>query len=359
MKSHLSANLWLLILTLVLCCVVYPLVLLGIGQVVFPRQAEGSLLYAKGPDSKEVPVGSELLAQPFTADEYFQPRPSAASYNGAASGASNWGANNYLLRDRAARALGPIVKYAGPGDKKGKPVGPDVEVWFRKDSFQGKKGIVAQWADAHNAVAQNWVKADKLNGAYVEAWEKEHAKEVEAWKKDNPDTAEPKPEDLEVQFFKSFSEKYPGMFPSIVEHKTADGKTEKKVEPIKEGTDIQAAFFDMWLQENLWLHGQDPVETPLVDLEKVPADMVMASGSGLDPHITLKSALYQLDRVAGKWAETTKQDREQVRAEIEKMLRDRAGAPLGGLAGVPMVNVLEMNLALKEHFGGPGQQAMR
>ncbi len=97
MFQHLRACLWLLIVTVVLCCVVYPLVLLGIGKTIFPKQAEGSLIER---DGKE--VGSRLIAQPFTADKYFQPRPSAASpsYNAAASGASNWAANNYQLRDR-------------------------------------------------------------------------------------------------------------------------------------------------------------------------------------------------------------------------------------------------------------------
>lgn len=363
MLRHVVTNVKLVVVTLVLCCVVYPGLLWVVGQVFFPYQAEGSLITAKDAQGKEVVVGSRLIAQPFTGDGYFQPRPSAASYNGAASGASNWSGNNYQLRDRVARALGPIVNYAGPADKKGKPVGPDVEAWFQKDSFQGKKGIVAQWADAHNTVAQNWVKADKLNGAYVKAWEKEHGKEVEAWKKANPDTPDPKPEDLAVPFFKSFSATFPGKFPSPVQQKTPDGKASRTIEPVDRSsdiqTDIQSCFFDMWLQENLWLHEQDPAKNPPVDLEKVPADMVMASGSGLDPHITLKSALYQLDRVAGKWAETTKQDKDKVRAEIEKMLRDKAGAPLGGLAGVPMVNVLEMNLALKEHFSNPVQQATR
>ncbi|MBV9125879.1 MAG: potassium-transporting ATPase subunit C [Planctomycetes bacterium] len=95
----------------------------------------------------------------------------------------------------------------------------------------------------------------------------------------------------------------------------------------------------MWLQE----HGD-------ANLEKIPADMVMASGSGLDPDITLKNALYQLDRVAGKWAEKTKGDKDQIADEIKDLLNQKAHAPLGGLAGVPLVNVLEMNLALRERY---------
>ena len=218
---------------------------LGIGQTVFHDKAQGSLLT----DAKGHPIGSQLIAQPFTADEYFQPRPSAASYNAAASGASNWAASNYLLRDRVARQLGPIVKYRS-GPKKGQLVAPDIESWFQKDQFDGKPGIVAQWAALHSAIAQNWVKADKLNAAYVSDWQKTHPAEVAQWIKANPDTPEPKPEDLAVPFFTDYSKAHPGTFPSAVEHKTPDGKTEKKIEPVKEGTDIQAGFFDMWLQEH-------------------------------------------------------------------------------------------------------------
>src|ERR1017187_3626513 len=151
MSSHLRANLWLLVLTMLLCSVLYPLALLGIGQAVFHDKAQGSLLT----DAQGHPVGSQLIAQPFTADEYFQPRPSAASYNAAASGASNWAGNNYLLRDRVARQLGPIVKYAS-GEKKGQPVAPDIESWFQKDQFGGNPGIVAQWASLHSGVAGPW-----------------------------------------------------------------------------------------------------------------------------------------------------------------------------------------------------------
>ena len=47
MSAHLRANLWLLVLTVLLCSVLYPLVLLGIGQTVFHDKAQGSLLMRK------------------------------------------------------------------------------------------------------------------------------------------------------------------------------------------------------------------------------------------------------------------------------------------------------------------------
>jgi K+-transporting ATPase ATPase C chain len=77
----------------------------------------------------------------------------------------------------------------------------------------------------------------------------------------------------------------------------------------------------------------------------------MASGCGLDPHITLDGALYQLDRVAGKWAGTSNRDAGDVKKEIESLLREKASAPLGGAVGVDLVNVLEVNLALRAKYG--------
>jgi len=330
--SHIRANLLLLVLSVVLCSILYPGILLIIGQTVFHDKAEGSILYGK--DGKA--IGSRLIAQPFSGEGYFQPRPSAASYNAAGSGASNWGANNYLLRERVARQLGPIVKYAGA--RKGEPVGPDVEAWFQQDKFQDQPGIVAQWAGAHSTVASNWAKADPLNGAYVMAWASEHADEVVQWKKEN-NNSEPKPEDLAGIFFASYSKDHPGTFPSAVEIAGVEGKTEKQIQPVNEGSDIQGIFFDMWRQEH-----------PTAELEPVPADMVMASGSGLDPHITLRNALYQLDRVASARAAQTNRDPAQLRKEIEDILHKNVEAPLGGLVGVELVNVLEVNLALREKF---------
>src|SRR5262249_50237160 len=156
------------------CCLIYPMVIWVIAQSFFPFTANGSIV--NGPDGK--PVGSLLIAQPFTKDEYFQPRPSAASYDASASASSTLSASNYALRDRVARMLGPIVKYQD-GAKAGQAVGPDIEVWFQKDQYQGKPHLVAQWADNHNELAQGWVSGDGTHGAYVDAWAKSHPQAVQ------------------------------------------------------------------------------------------------------------------------------------------------------------------------------------
>jgi potassium-transporting ATPase KdpC subunit len=337
MSRYVSKSLLLLTFAVVICCIIYPLALWAIGQALFPFEANGSMLM--GPDGK--PVGSRLVAQPFTKDEYFQPRPSAASYDASASASSTLAASNYLLRNRVAQQLGPIVKYKS-GPKAGQLVAPDIEAWFQQDSFGGQPHIVAQWADAHNAVATAWVNADPTHGKYVEDWGKTHTKEVQQFIKDNPATPEPKAQDLAVVFFDSFSKENPGKFPSAVQHQTKDGKTETVIEPVRDGSDIQSNFFDMWRQD----HAD-------ADLQDVPGDMVTTSGSGLDPNITLQNAEYQLDRVSSAWAKDTKRDQAQVRSEIEQILQTDVTAPFYGLVGEKLVNVLEVNLELRKHFGAP------
>ena len=92
---------------------------------------------------------------------------------------------------------------------------------------------------------------------------------------------------------------------------------------------------------------------PDADLQDVPGDYVTASASGLDPHISMANAQFQLERVASKRAENLKRDSGEIRKEIDRILQDNASAPWGGLAGEKFVNVLEVNLELDRRFGAP------
>jgi K+-transporting ATPase ATPase C chain len=96
MKLLMQSVMLTIVLT-VLTGVVYPLVVTGIAQVAFKDQANGSLLEKNG----QV-VGSELLAQQFTGDKYFWPRPSAGGYATVPSGASNLGPTSQKLHDSVA-----------------------------------------------------------------------------------------------------------------------------------------------------------------------------------------------------------------------------------------------------------------
>jgi K+-transporting ATPase KdpC subunit len=211
MLQNFTRSFTLLILLVVIVCGLYPAALWIIGQNFFPFQANGSLLL----NSEGKLLGSKLIAQPFTQDEYFHPRPSAASYNAAASASSSLAASNDALRERVVRLLKTLVTY-----QDGKMV----------------------------------------------TYDRDHS------------------------------------------------------EP---------------------------------NLPEVPGDLVTTSGSGLDPHITLQNAEFQLGRVVVKWAEKLKRNPNELRNEIQEILNKHAYAPLAGLSGEKIVNVLELNLALHKFYNIP------
>jgi K+-transporting ATPase ATPase C chain len=106
------------LVTAVLLGIGYPLVVTGIARVLFPHKAAGSLILKDGQI-----VGSELLAQSFTSDKYFHPRPSAAGngYDATASGGSNLAQSSKTLVDRIQ---GSIDKLAA--ENPGHPVPIDL-----------------------------------------------------------------------------------------------------------------------------------------------------------------------------------------------------------------------------------------
>jgi K+-transporting ATPase ATPase C chain len=119
MKNFITAILMTLITT-VLLGLIYPLVVTGLAQVIFPHQANGSLIKNQ---AGEV-VGSELIGQPFVAPGYFLPRPSAAGaagYDAGASSGSNLGPTSQKLIDRVKAG---VEKYQA--ESPGKPIPVDL-----------------------------------------------------------------------------------------------------------------------------------------------------------------------------------------------------------------------------------------
>jgi potassium-transporting ATPase KdpC subunit len=86
----------------------YPLLMTGVGQVVFHGQANGSLVRLQGKD-----VGSSLIGQEFTGDQWFHPRSSAGGYDALASGGSNLGPNSPDLTKAVDAARAAIAKEDG------------------------------------------------------------------------------------------------------------------------------------------------------------------------------------------------------------------------------------------------------
>jgi K+-transporting ATPase ATPase C chain len=108
--EHIRPAIVLLMLFTILTGLLYPLAMTGIAQVITPDSANGSIVLVDGK-----PIGSRLVGQLFTKDNYFWPRPSGAGsngYDGAASSGSNFGPTNPKLIERIKTEA---ARYPGDG----------------------------------------------------------------------------------------------------------------------------------------------------------------------------------------------------------------------------------------------------
>jgi len=126
------------LVTLILTGVVYPLVVTGLAQVMFPHRANGSIVA----DDKGREVGSELIGQGFADPAYVRPRPSSTGYDAANSGGTNLGTTSKKLRD------------GQPDD----PATKDVD-----ESFTGVKDLAAAFRADNALPAGTDVPADAVS----------------------------------------------------------------------------------------------------------------------------------------------------------------------------------------------------
>lgn len=121
MREHLRPAIGALVILTLITGVAYPLAIMGLAQVLFPRQANGSVIERNGKA-----VGSRLIGQPFSGRQYFWSRPSATEpypYNAAASSGSNHGP----MHPDLAKALGERVAALHTADS-GNPTAPPVDL---------------------------------------------------------------------------------------------------------------------------------------------------------------------------------------------------------------------------------------
>jgi K+-transporting ATPase ATPase C chain len=144
LAEELLTSIRALLFFLVVCCGLYPLAVYGLGQALFPWQANGSLVDAAGkPTSPDHAVASKLLGQSFSGAQYFHPRPSAAGngYDAANSGGTN---------------LGPI------SDKLLNGVADDPKTKDVDETFLGVKQLVQSYRDENGLGPDVLVPADAV-----------------------------------------------------------------------------------------------------------------------------------------------------------------------------------------------------
>jgi potassium-transporting ATPase KdpC subunit len=111
-KKAIKPAIMLFIILWLVTGIIYPLTVYSVSQLLFPAQAQGSILY----DKQGNPAGSKLIGQPFSDEKYFQPRPSMTAgypYNPLASAGSNLGPTSKRLMDDISNRTDRLIGAQG------------------------------------------------------------------------------------------------------------------------------------------------------------------------------------------------------------------------------------------------------
>jgi len=291
--GHIWASIGATIVLGIICCGIYPLIVWGLGQAIFPIQANGSLLKKDGTPTSDdsVAVGSSLIGQSFSAPGYFHPRPSAAGagYDATSSGGTNLGPLSDKLINGATQAAATQPATTATSQTASAP---------------------ATTAPAET-LAYDGIRLRCIHYAL-----------------DNGIS------------FKLYSVKY-----------DANGNITSKTEvPLSKFQDSSGNVIDTALVDAFPHPESDPADKmPVIAADfstLIPGDAVTASGSGLDPHISPDNAHLQAARVAAA--------RHMSVDVVQKLIDQNTDAPNLGFLGDPGVNVLKLNIALDNAAPLPG-----
>ena len=291
----------------ILCGLIYPLALTGISQVIFPKQANGSIIKADGRE-----VGSELIGQAYTDPRFMRGRPSKVNYNvytkeeaksgkykGVSTGSDNYAASN---PDFEARVTGDFVEFI--------------------KANMDERNIPHVLLTASDPLLDPYIlpqDAKKQIPALMESTgfsQKELEKIID-------DNTTDKINGIETaMIFKVY-----GWNGKLSEKETRDALNELKTskEKIITVSKVNLAILKKINKIN-------------INIGDIPADLLTASGSGLDPDISPASAKIQVPRLMKTTGLSEK--------ELNTIITNNTTGKFLGVFGEKTVNVLKVNLAL-------------
>ena len=299
--GHIWASIGVTLVLGAICCGLYPLAIWGIGQAVFPIQANGSLVKRDGTFTSDdtQAVGSYLIGQNFSAPGYFHPRPSAAGtgYDASNSGGTNLGPLSDKLINGATQtppAPTPASAAATAAPVTAAPSAPTTAAASAPAetlAFDGIRLRVIHYC-VDNGIAFKLYKV-KPDGTRI----------------------------AEVPL-----SKYQDKDGNLLDIKLVDDFPHPPTDAADKASVIAADFATL-----------------------IPGDAVTGSGSGLDPHISPANAALQAQRIADA--------RKLSKEKVLELVQQNTDRPNLGFLGDPGVNVLMLNIALDKLAPLPAPKA--